>query len=373
MTHADLETLAAFHAHLRTHGSLTGAVCQSLDLTGETDTLLAYAVRDAAFLGCRFEPGVPYRLADAGALVFPTLNHVPYNPYQGHLYTPEQLLGAYQPGAAASYADTLDGRVYQHFLQTGGPHPGSLLEALARSLHDHAMTDGRDELIDGRKVVAIMGGHSLGRDTPTYAAAARIARALTEQGYLLASGGGPGAMEATHVGAYFAGRPDAHLQDALALLAQAPSYKDTGPWLDTAFAVKEKYPLAADAPASLGIPTWHYGHEPPNAFATHIAKYFANSIREDGLLAIATYGIVFMPGSAGTIQEIFQDAAQNHYESFGYASPMVFFDTEYWTQTKPVYPVLKGLAQGYTYDQWLTITDAVDEAVAQIVAFEPPG
>jgi hypothetical protein len=43
---------------------------------------------------------------------------------------------------------------------------------------------------------------------------------------------------------------------------------------------------------SLGIPTWHYGHEPTTSLATHIGKYFQNSIREDGLLELAKQGIV---------------------------------------------------------------------------------
>ncbi len=51
-----------------------------------------------------------------------------------------------------------------------------------------------------------------------------------------------------------------------------------------------------------------------------------------GLLAIATHGVVFAPGSAGTIQEIFQDAAQNHYASFGPPSPMMLLGVDYWTR-----------------------------------------
>ena len=92
---------------------------------------------------------------------------------------------------------------------------------------------------------------------------------------------------------------------------------------------------------SLGIPTWLYGHEPPTPFASHIAKYFANSVREEGLLAIAKGGVIFAPGSAGTMQEIFQDIAQNHYESFGYASPMVFLNKKYWSYDRPVYPIIE--------------------------------
>ena len=114
------------------------------------------------------------------------------------------------------------------------------------------------------------------------------------------------------------------------------------------------------------MPTWHYGHEPPNVFATRIAKYFANSIREDGLLAMALGGVVFAPGSAGTIQEIFQDAAQNHYHSFGQPSPMVLFGVRYWYEDKPVYPLLRSLAEGHEYGRLLSIVDSVEEVLTAL-------
>ena len=126
----------------------------------------------------------------------------------------------------------------------------------------------------------------------------------------MASGGGPGAMEATHLGAWMAGRSMEEFDDAMAILSVAPTFRDEG-WLRTAFEVRTKYPQ--NKYRSLGIPTWFYGHEPATPFATHIAKYFFNSLREDVLLSIAKGGIIYSPGSAGTIQEIFQDAAQNHY------------------------------------------------------------
>src|SRR5690606_25642084 len=73
--------------------------------------------------------------------------------------------------------------------------------------------------------------------------------------------------------------------------------------------VLELYPNGGE---NLAIPTWFYGHEPTNLFASYIAKYFSNSIREDTLLASCLYGVIFAPGSAGTTQEILQGAAQNH-------------------------------------------------------------
>ena len=81
--------------------------------------------------------------------------------------------------------------------------------------------------------------------------------------------------------------------------------------------------------------------------------------------------MIFAPGSAGTIQEIFQDAAQNHYGTFGTVSPMVFFGRRYWTEEKPVYPVLEGLARGRQYGELLTITDEVEEVVEFILSHPP--
>jgi predicted Rossmann-fold nucleotide-binding protein len=173
----------------------------------------------------------------------------------------------------------------------------------------------------------------------------------------MVSGGGPGAMEATHVGAWFVDRSDEELEAAVKQLAKAPSYKDEN-WLAEAFRVREKYPLLnAESSISLGIPTWLYGHEPPTPFASHIAKYFANSVREDGLVTVARSGLIFAPGSAGTIQEIFQDATQNHYATTGVSSPMVFLDKHYWTHEKPVYPILKHLAKGQPYCDLIEIFD----------------
>ena len=66
----------------------------------------------------------------------------------------------------------------------------------------------------------------------------------------------------------------------------------------------DRFPDGGD---SLGIPTWFYGHEPPNVLATAIAKYVRNAVRESVLLEVCHAGIVFLPGMAGTVQVVFQD------------------------------------------------------------------
>ena len=218
-----------------------------------------------------------------------------------------------------------------------------------------------------KKIVAVMGGHSLLRNNSDYIEVAKISKKLTELGYLTISGGGPGAMEATHLGAWLAGKSENDLVDSVNILSQAPSYKNRL-WLDKSYEVLELFPSSKYE--SLGIPTWLYGHEPPTPFASKIAKYFANSVREDGLLAIAKGGVIFAPGSAGTIQEIFQDATQNHYLSFGYASPMVFLNKEYWTVQRPILPLLEKMISENKYKNILLSShNQSEEIVSELEKF----
>ena len=175
-------------------------------------------------------------------------------------------------------------------------------------------------------------------------------------------------MEATNLGAWMAAYPIEAIDQALALLEHAPDYKHIA-WWDSALDVRKRF---SESPGeSLGIPTWYYGHEPPNLFATHIAKYFSNSLREDGLLTIAHHGVIYAPGSAGTIQEVFMDACQNHYGTFGDVSAMVFLGRHYWTETKPVYPLLRSLAEGRQYGELLGIEDE-EGAVVDFIVSHPP-
>ena len=213
-----------------------------------------------------------------------------------------------------------------------------------------------------------MGGHALLRTDPMFASVAMLSKRLTEAGFFMVSGGGPGAMEATHLGAWMAGRTDEEAQEAIrTLAAAAASFKDAA-WLSSAFEVMHRYPQ--EQYVSLGVPTWLYGHEPSTPFATHIAKYFVNSVREDTILTVAFGGIVFTPGSAGTMQEVFQEAVQNHYLSFGYASPMVFLGRKFWTEEIPVYPFLEKMMQEGKYKNLrLFLTDSEHEVVEELLKF----
>ena len=214
-----------------------------------------------------------------------------------------------------------------------------------------------------------------------------MARTLSLKDYLMVSGGGPGAMEATHLGAYFASYSEQDLLDAIELLKPRPAGAIAGKeyldwdWLHRAMDVRSKYPLTVDmlnTSQSIGIPTWLYGHEPPAAFATQIAKYFSNAIREDGLVSIAKHGIVFAPGSAGTTQEIFQDACQNHYAPYNQdpslkrvVSPMIMMGKKHWQEKRPVWNLLKTVADGHPYGKLLYLCDDQKEIITILEQYDP--
>lgn len=294
----------------------------------------------------------------------------PFPTYPRKLYTSKELYYGYDYHDESTFENCFDTRVYRHYISFG-KRGQDMRETLARSLHDHSITRLLYHLIDNyeeKKIVGIMGGHAKRRDEPEYRQIVFLAKRLTEMGRLMVTGGGPGAMEATHLGAWMAGRSEAETNEAVDMLMLSPTFKDEG-WLRRSFEVMERFPLESDY-HSLAIPTWFYGHEPTAPFATDIAKYFDNSIREDGIVTIAKGGIIYTPGSAGTMQEIFQDAGQNHYESEGYASPMIFMGKDYFTNCMPAYKLLKELSdKGLFKNMLLTLSDDNDEIIDAIVRF----
>ena len=355
----EIHTLDEFDAAVARPGGLAGLRVQSVDLTDRTFALLTASVAGAVLLGCPMEPEAAAKVRADGALVFPPVPDLPFDPYRSGLYTPDEL---YAGIADTDYDSTPDSLAYTWFARTRAD--GDIFSSMLRSLHDDAVSDALDELLGGARVVGVMGGHAMGRGTEAYAGAARLGRSLARSGLTVATGGGPGAMEAANLGAYLAPFPDGTLPEALAVLSTAPSFTPSvTDWARAAFEVRARWPRGGD---SVGIPTWFYGHEPPNPFAGRIAKYFANALREDGLLARSTAGVVFLPGAAGTVQEIFTNATPNYYGSLGAPTPMVLVDRAHWTDRLPAWPLLEALAADRPMASRIALVDSIDEAPAAL-------
>ena len=351
----EIETIDAFDEHVRAEKSLAGCVVLALDLRGRGDVLERVPVHNAFFLGCRLKHRVASGMAGRGASLFPRLPQLPFDAYPARLYAPEDLYS----GLADGYAGTHDGRVHAWTLR---PRSRMLDSTLAQSLHDHFVSDALNDIVtQPGSGVGVMGGHSVVRGAPEFVEAARLGHGLAEAGHLVLTGGGPGLMEAANLGASFRDGPDA-LIDACAALAEIPSFSpDPEVWAAAGFDVRRRWDCSR---LSVGVPTWFYGHEPPNVFANAIAKYFDNAIREDILLRLCGAGIIYSPGRAGTTQEIFQALTRNFYAlDLAEIRPMVLLGHSYWTREVPAWPLLKTLARGRLMEPHIHLVDSVEEVL----------
>ncbi|MFV2102519.1 LOG family protein [Micromonospora sp. LOL_024] len=393
----EIQTRAEFDRRLAT-GSLVGLTVQGLrlDLDPFPD-FTDVAVTGTLFVGCRFASRqVGADLVRRGANVVPPFSGLPYPTQPSHLYTPQDLAAGFTEGGSAAMYDT---RVYAHFRAHGGALP-DVREALGQRLHDHGIDNALADATRAwlathgpQSVVGVMGGHAVRRGSAPYRMAAVLGRELARAHRLVVTGGGPGVMEAANLGAYLSTRPAEDLTAAIDVLSTAPDFTDHDRYTAAALRVRESFgrsvlppgnetePVAAyraDSTAlttggldwascgGLAIPTWLYGHEPANLFAGRIAKYFSNAIREDTILRLARGGIVFAPGGAGTVQEVFQAATKTYYGTDGISGAYVFLDRAYWTKELPVESLLRPLLVGSPFGDLsgtVHLTDDVHEAV----------
>ncbi len=285
----------------------------------------------------------------------PPLPAAPVHPARHTLYSPAELYDSVLVGDR--YEDGLDARAY-----AWSKRPRTPGESMLRALHDHAMDEALDRFVDDRRMVGVMGGHRMQRGSREYAEAAWLGRELGRR-HTVATGGGPGAMEAANLGALCARLDDSALDTHLSAVSAVGSYApDITAWARVGLDVVTE--VGREATETLGIPTWHYGHEPSNVFATAIAKYFRNAPREAILLEVCDAGIVFLPGAAGTVQEVFQDACENYYADPTTVAPMVLVGHDYWTRTLPAWPLLKRLATDRHMETHVHLVDSVSQAAA---------
>ena len=292
-----------------------------------------------------------------------------YDPGRDSLYTVDELMVGYESDAPMQ---SLDARLAAYVKACGIP-PTDVDEAIAQVLHDQGVGQAMRAYVaaadaEGRHIVGVLGGSSTPRDAPAYRLAAETAKALSDAGFLVATGGGLGIMEAGNLGAYFAGRRLEELHAAIDELKRCPTYAGhEARYIDSARSIADRQ--RAGAP-SLAVATWRYDEEPISQFATHIAKLFQNSVREDGLLSIAGAGMAYFEGDFGTLREIFQDLAQNAAAEPAHQMAMVFVDTDAYGEPGSPFHLARARAQlaAPPFDELITLADSADAVVTAVKA-----
>jgi predicted Rossmann-fold nucleotide-binding protein len=327
----------------------------------------------------------------------PGVARIPFQVDRRKLYRIAELYKGYDPKDPGSWTQAFDHAVYEWTLDPNAPNPPAIrqlksYEAVAERLHDTAIGMAIDRYLkvsterSKKPVVGFMGGHDTDRDDPAFVQIAGIARTLRKMDFTIVSGGGPGLMEAANFGAFMAPYSERQFADALSTLKASPKASNNADWIKSACAVRatllDRWNAREEEQSeSLGIPTWYYGNEPPNLFASHTGKYFFNSVREDGLVTIASGGVIFGPGKAGTVQEVFQDATRIFYRKNTNPAPMILLGVDFWNPTrtpppspddrKAVYPLLLTLSKQakLPFDTALLLTDSDDEIIRFISDF----
>jgi uncharacterized protein (TIGR00730 family) len=218
----------------------------------------------------------------------------------------------------ASHAEAANGRPpEQKFLQ-GPQRRGSELWRAVRIFWE--LITGFRALHFVGPCVTVFGSARFPEDHRYYALARRIGRLLSEAGFTVMTGGGPGVMEAANRGARDAGGP------SVGCNIELPTEQQPNPYLDKFVTFRHFY-----------------------VRKLMLVKY--------------SYAFIAMPGGYGTLDEVFEVATLIQTKKIS-EFPVVLVGTDYW---RPLTDLLRRFVEERTIDPAdaaaITITDSPEEAV----------
>ena len=184
--------------------------------------------------------------------------------------------------------------------------------------------ESAERLSEIRPAVSIFGSARLSEDSPVYRQAMRIARKLSDAGFAVISGGGPGVMEAANRGAFDGRSPSVGLNIELPFEQQGNEYQD--------IALRFRHFFARKV-----------------AFVKYAAAY------------------VVMPGGFGTLDELFEALTLVQTRK-GRSIPIVLVGTEFWSGLRDWMRetlVAQGMIGAADIDLMQLVDD--DDAVAEAI------
>lgn len=269
--------------------TMDGWVFQEVDFSHmDVALLLSVPMHGAMFWGCTFPAGVTDEdIRHRGAkYVMSNPDFLPFKPLRAFLYTPQEL-------------EEKDLDIYTYY-----KGESSVTAKLAYALHDFSMLDAIYDYAEGKTFVGVMGGHAVKRADPSYAQLVQLGHMVATAGFICITGGGPGAMEACNLGAYLTAQKNKDHSDSFASvdsrvdtggcdededdieialdLIRRPVDGFDGPDMNNTEAprlVIERFGQPCCFSPSIGVPTWYYGHEPSNMFASYHVKHYSLPLR----------------------------------------------------------------------------------------------
>jgi uncharacterized protein (TIGR00730 family) len=171
--------------------------------------------------------------------------------------------------------------------------------------------------------ITVFGSARFTEDHQYYQLARAVGRGLSQLGFTVMTGGGPGIMEAANRGAKEAGGPSVGCNISL------PREQAPNPYLDRWV-------------------TFHY--------------FFVRKV----MLVKYSYGFVVMPGGVGTMDELFESLTLIQTRKIA-GFPVVLMGSDYW---QPLIALLRCMVEERTIDETdlnlLLVTDSVEEAMNHI-------